>query len=284
MAVLHNQVLLPANYGELFSFWTRFPDAVLFAGGTSFLRYSGALAPAGDRGSGFPKNILSLEKIDELHRITRTERYLEFGAMVKLNEIIALGKIVPSALSRTLKDLASWPVRNLATIGGAICQKFRVVSDVAAPMAALDARYELRTANQSRWISALRYSSVSESLENRELLTRIRIPLELWNYTVCRKFKSCTTDDEYGGVLIFLAKNQKEILSDLRLVFAGETLFRDKNSESFLAGRALPLERKDTQHYGALWETYLAGLGKPGPMLRSKLVNSIISILLGLSD
>ncbi|MDR3343827.1 MAG: FAD binding domain-containing protein, partial [Treponema sp.] len=191
MAVLHNQVLYPVNYTELFSSWSRFPDAIPFAGGTSFLRYSGA----------FPKNILSLERIDELHRITRTERYLEMGAMVKLNEIIALGKTVPSALSRTLMGIASQQVRNLATIGGAVCQKNRLVSDVAAPMAALDARYELRTAKESRWISALRFSTVAESLGQRELLTRIRIPLELWNYTICRKFKSCDLDGEYGGVL-----------------------------------------------------------------------------------
>jgi CO/xanthine dehydrogenase FAD-binding subunit len=283
MAVLHNQVLYPANYAEFFSHWSRFADAVPFAGGTSFLRYSSAFSALGDHRMGFPNTILSLEKIDELHRITRTERYLEMGAMVKLNDIIVLGKIVPSALSRTLKGIASQQVRNLATLGGAICQTNRAVCDISAPMAALDARYELRSANQSRWISALRFSTMPESLEKQELLTRIRIPLEQWNYTVCRKFKSCDLDGEYGGVLIFLAKNQKEILTDLRIVFAGETLFRDKNSETYLAGRELPLDKKDAFHYSQLWETYLSGLGKPGPMLRSKLVNSIRSILVSLS-
>jgi CO/xanthine dehydrogenase FAD-binding subunit len=125
---------------------------------------------------------------------------------------------------------------------------------------------------------------MAESLEPRELLTRIRVPLEMWNYSIYRKFYPWDLEGEQGGVLIFLARNQKEILTDVRIVFVGETLFRDKNSESFLAGRGLPLERKDAIHYSELWETYFQGLGKPGPLLRSKLINSIRSGLLGLAD
>jgi CO/xanthine dehydrogenase FAD-binding subunit len=273
MAVLYNQVLRPPNFSELFNTWTRYPDAVPFAGGTFLIRSQSRELPR------LPANILSLEKIDELGRITRTERYLEIGAMVRLSGIIALGKIVPDALSATLKGIAGPQVRNLATIGGNLCTG----GDAAAPMSALDARYELRSPGGSHWVSAIRFSSLSDTLGVRELLTRIRIPLDQWNYTVYRKLNSPDSENE-GGVLIILVKNQKDILTNIQVVYAGETFLRDKNGETFLEGKALPLDRKDILHYGELWETYLTGLGKPGPLLRAQIINGIRAGILGLAD
>ncbi|MDR1507282.1 MAG: FAD binding domain-containing protein [Treponema sp.] len=282
MDVPHSQVFFPSSFPELFSAWARFPGAVPFSGGTSLLGSSGSSAlPM------LPKNILSLDRIEDLKRITRTERYLEIGAMVNLNEIISLGKIIPGALSKTLKGIAGPQVRNLATIGGNICGvgKNGGGSDAAAPMTALDARYELRTLAQSRWISALRFSAFDASaLAPQEILTRIRIPLEHWNYTVCRKFHSGDLGGGTGGVMVFIAKTEKNLLTDIRVVFAGACLLRDKNSEAFLEGRKLPLDRKDAVHYRELWENYLSGMAKPEPFLKAKLVNSIESCVLGLAD
>ncbi|GHU80922.1 FAD-binding protein [Spirochaetia bacterium] len=275
----HNQVFFPSTLNELFSAWTRFPDSVPYAGGTGLLRGQGKTVLS------LPKNILSLENLEELRRISRTERYLEIGATVKLNEIINLGKIVPEALTKTLLGIGGPQVRNLATIGGNLCCPAHSM-DAAAPLAALDARYELRTANQIRWISATRFSSFpgATALESRELLTRIRIPLEQWDSSIYKKFEAGDCDDEFGGVLIFVARNQKNILTDIRLIFAGDSVLRDKNSEALLAGKQLPLERKDAAHFAELWQTYLSGLGKPSPLLRAKLVNTIEMGILGLAD
>jgi CO/xanthine dehydrogenase FAD-binding subunit len=284
-----NQVLFPTNFTDLFSLWSRYPDAIPFAGGTALVRAGSealnnvklAEMPA------LPKNILSLEHIEELHRVTRTERYLEIGAMVRLNGIIALGKSVPPALRLTLEGIAGPQVRNLATIGGNICSIGKPGGgvDAAAPMTALDARYELRTAGQSRWISAMRFSSFDSgsALGERELLTRVRIPLENWNYCVYRKFHSRDLGNERGGVFIFTARNEKDILTELRVVFAGAMLLRDKNSESFLEGKRLPLERRETGHFAELWKGYLEGMAEPGPLLKAKIANSIEDALTGLA-
>ena len=89
MAEPLSQVFFPMNFQELFSAWNRFPDAVIYAGGTELIRSQRKRIPK------LPKNIISLGKLDELHKISRTERYVELGAMVKLSQIINLGKIVP---------------------------------------------------------------------------------------------------------------------------------------------------------------------------------------------
>ncbi|MDR0599853.1 MAG: FAD binding domain-containing protein [Treponema sp.] len=297
MAAPRNLVFRPAAFSELFSAWSRFPDAVPFAGGTALIRSAGGgtpgvLGPGGNRElPELPRNILSLERIEELQRVTRTERYLEIGAMVKLNGVIALGKTVPAALTSAIKGVAGPQLRNLATIGGNIL----ISGDCAAPMAALDARYELRGAAGSRWIAAPRFPSLffgreegKETSAPRELLTRIRVPLDQWTRVVYRKFLPEDSRGE-GGVLIILIRNQKDVLTHIQVAFVltpprGASLFRDKDSETFLAGKALPLDRKDAIHYGALWNTYLTGRGKPGLPLRAKIVNVIEESVLGLAD
>jgi len=297
MAVQYSQVFQPAGFSEFFSIWNKFPDAVPFAGGTSLIRGGSVTHPNRESGPVYrelpelPVNILSLEKIEDLCRITRTERYLEIGAMVRLSEIIGLGKTVPDAFAETLKGIAGPQIRNLATIGGNLC----VSGDAAALLAALEARYELRSAAGSRWISALRFSSPSDGLKQQELLTRIRIPLDEWNYTVYRKFLPPNTDSE-GGVFLLLIKIQKGILTDIQVVFAGnklrgkntlqqsEILLRNKDSETFLEGKILPLNRHDAIHYTKLWKTYLSGMEKPGPLLQAKILNSIEAALLDLAD
>jgi CO/xanthine dehydrogenase FAD-binding subunit len=279
MDALHNQIFYPRNLQELFSAWSRFPDAVPFAGGAELLRRQGK------RILNLPRNILSLEQLGELHRITRTERYLEIGAMVKLSEIIRLGKTVPEALTQSLLCIASPQLRNLITIGGTICNPLRRL-DTTAPLVALDAGFELRTAQQTRWVSASRFAALpgSMALESQVLLTRIRIPLKQWQYSLYRKFSDHNPLNESGGGAVFMAQIEKNILIDLRMVFAGQLVLHDKNSETVLAGKHLPLDRRDVAHFTELWKTYLYTVEAPGFLLRDKLYNFVETCILSLTD
>ncbi|GHV45228.1 FAD-binding protein [Spirochaetia bacterium] len=273
-----NQVFFPSSFQELFAAWTRFPEAAPFAGGTDLIRYQAS------RILTLPQNILSLDKIDELRRITRTERYLEIGAMVKLGDIIKLGKIVPEGLKRCLEGIGGPQLRFLATIGGNICTPNQRL-DASAAMIALDAVYELRNATTARWISASRFSLLPGPLafKPQELLTRIRIPLDQWNYTAYRKFGS-RDSGKSGGALVFLIKNPKNVLADIRIVFAGERILRDKNNESLLIGKQLPLNRRDALDFVEHWKAYLSALDSPTPIIRSEILNFIESLIFYLAD
>jgi CO/xanthine dehydrogenase FAD-binding subunit len=246
-----NQVFFPLSFQELFTAWSRFPEAVPFAGGAELIRGQGKRVPI------FPQTILSLDKLEELGRITRTERYLEIGATVRLDEIIRLGKIVPDVLTQCLRGIAGPLLRNIATIGGNICNSSRRL-DAIAPMIALDAHYEIRGAQAAHWISASRFSALagSPSLGPRELLTRIRIPLEQWNYSLYRKFNIPGNGDS-GNVIIFILRNQKNILEDIRVVFSGHAVLREKNGEALLVGKKLPLDRRDALMFVERWKAYL---------------------------
>jgi CO/xanthine dehydrogenase FAD-binding subunit len=276
MAGQHNQVFFPGSLGELFSAWTRFPGAVPFAGGTEIIRNQGSSSLS------FPETILALSEIEELARMSRTERYLEIGAMVKLRDIIRLGKIVPEALTRALEGIAGPQLRGLATIGGNICSPGRR-PDCTAPLIALDAVYELRGAQSSRWISAARFSASGGPAPGQELLTRIRIPLDHWDFCDYRKFGDRDSGGG-GGVLIFIMKNRKNILSDARAVFAGDCILRNQESEASLAGKQLPLSYREAQDFSARWRETLSGADKPCPLFRQEILNYIESLIYNLAD
>jgi CO/xanthine dehydrogenase FAD-binding subunit len=266
MAAPLNQVFFPSGFQELFSAWNRFPLAVPYAGGTGFVRGQGREILK------LPPVILSLDKLEELQRINRSERYLEIGAMVKLNRIIRLGKIVPEVLTSCLEHIAGPQLRNIATIGGNICYPERRL-DSSAALTALDAQYELRSAQSSRWISASRFSSLPgpTALSPQELLTRIRVPLDRWNYSVYKKFSNSLN----GGAVVFLVKSQKSILSDIRVVYKTAVLIRDKSIEAILVGKRLPLSRRIASEFVEAWETFLSGLPDMHELSKRELLNFI---------
>jgi CO/xanthine dehydrogenase FAD-binding subunit len=247
-----SQILSPASFHEFFSAWNRFPSAVPYAGGTDLNWRQGKNILK------LPSVILSLEKLQELHRITRTEHYLEIGSMVKLNKIIWLGKVVPDVLRICLENIGGVQLRNIATIGGNICGTSRLL-DVSAAFTALDAQYELRGAHSSRWLSAARFHSTEERafLENQELLTRIRLPLHHWDYSVYKKFYP---EDFFNSeALVFLASAQKSVLSDIRVVYRANSIIRNKNGEDILNGKLLPLNRKMSGDFIENWVEFLRG-------------------------
>ncbi|MDR2633240.1 MAG: FAD binding domain-containing protein [Treponema sp.] len=273
-----NQIWFPASFQELFNTWKQFPDAVPFAGGTQFLRGQARRVPI------FPRNLLSLDRLEELHRITRTERYLEIGAMVKLNDLINLGKVVPEVLTQCLLGISGPHIRSLATIGGNICTPSCRL-DATAPMLALDAHYEVRNATAARWIATSRFYTATGdlSLGPQELLSRIRIPLEQWTYSAYTKYKPQETGAA-SEVMALILRNQKNVLTAVRIVSVGDRVIHDKSSESLLMGKRLPLERKHVLMVVDHWKSHLSMSYQGEHLLQDRLVNFIASSLLALTN
>ena len=275
MAGHFNQIFFPSSYQELFAQWKRYPTAVLFAGGTGLLRDQGRQVFE------LPPIALSLDKLEEMHRISRTERFLEIGAMVKLSQIIELGKIVPAALRSCLENIGGPQLRNMATIGGNICFPGRRLDSCTA-LCALDAQLELRTIQSSLWVSAPRFFTLHETilLAPQELLTRIRVPLDNWGYTAYKKFEGYANRSR---VVLFLAKTQKNVLSDIKIVYKTDFIWRDRDSESILIGKHLPLGRRIATDFIEHWEDYLSG-AQMDELSRQELINFIETNVLNLSE
>jgi len=291
MAISTGKVFFPSGFQELFSSWNSNPDAVLCAGGIEHIRNQSSLNQT------LPRSLISLDNIEELHKISRSERYLEIGSMVKLSQIINLGKIVPEVLTDCLENIASPQLRSQATIGGNICNP-SVKLDTAAPMIALDAQYELRSSQSTRWVSASRFSSQPgpPGLDRQECLTRIRVPLEPWTYTWYRKL-NISLASKPGGCILLILRNQKDILTDIRVLYSSQAIYREKDAESMLMGKHLPLDRRDALAFVERWKGYLSFLNdenkpvftgeygnlSPG-LIKTQILRFIESTLLQISD
>jgi CO/xanthine dehydrogenase FAD-binding subunit len=276
MAALLNHIFYPVSYNELFSAWNRFPEAVPYAGGTDLIRRQGKNI------INLPKLIICLDKLEEMHRITRTEQYLEIGAMVKLNRLIRLGKIVPEILCTCLENIGGVQIRNIATIGGNICSSTNLY-DLSATLAALDAQYELRSANNTQWVSASRFHAGEyAAAEKSVLLTRIRLPLHKWDYSIYKKFFS---EDLYKNeVLVIVAKAQKNILAEIRVIHKLNTILRNKSGEGVLNGQLLPLSRKTVHDFIENWKTFLSDKDDLSEFSKNALINSIEENIFILSE
>jgi len=194
-----------------------------------------------------PANVLALAHVPELSTMSKTERYLEFGPCVTLGNILQIGKKnIPEVLYEALRTIGNPGLRSIATLGGNIAAKGQRLS-AFAPLLALDAQLEIRTAFDAFWIPMSRYFSNTgrEQHKNAEFISRIRIPTETWdisNYT--RISRSGIITGTTAG-FAFLAKSQKNILADIRIAYAGKFFFRKREFENLMIGRSLPLSEKD---------------------------------------
>lgn len=255
--------------------WNRRPKAVLFSGSAAWLKkQEGRLFT-------LPESIIALDRIEELRKIDRTERYLEIGAMVTLNKLLTLGKIVPEALTLSLKNTATRLLRNLTTVGSCVCRHWTPDPFVAS-LVALDSRYELRSATAGRWISAAQFSStpLEEVLFPNEFLARVRVPLENWDYTHCQDFSAKESGDNGNEFAVFLARIQKDILTDVRLIFSGATILRHRGSEISLSGSRLPLDKRAYDNFMSVWRDHLDSIEDRSEFQKAKLINFIEQALL----
>ena len=84
--------------------------------------------------------------------------------------------------------------------------------------------------------------------------------------------------------MALILRNQKNVLTDIRIVFVGDRIIHDKNSEILLIGKRLPLERKQVLMVVDHWKTHLASFYLTEDLLQARLLNFIESNLLALAD
>jgi len=242
MAVVNSVVYYPETIQDLLLTLNRTPHALLWAGGTGILKHDASHYIR------LKEHVISLSKVQEMKLINRSERFLEFGACVSLEDIRALGeKLIPRCLLDSLQTLASPTIRNLATIGGNIATK-EERKDLFPVLVCLDAYVELKKTQNSRWLSISQLFNAEGSCQIQvgEVLTRIRIPFETWDLSFVRKLSHGLDADDSYPVFCFLGRTSRNIVSDLRIAMTcGKTFIRSRELESALIGRTLPLSKKE---------------------------------------
>lgn len=240
------RVLRPKSVNGLLRLYAKNPDGLIYAGGTER-----ATREKLDRVSAEGKIVIYLGKVEEISRIRRSQRYLEIGSCLPISRIVSIGRhILPGALSTALRSIANPGVRNLGTLGGNICAAI-ANNDSLAPLYAIDGQLELRSVSGSRWVPISRFFPAAGEtvLKKGEILFRIRIPLEEWDYQVFRKVSGSNTCSHSLLNFCGLARFSKGILERVRFAFGGlnNMVFQSLELESRLEGKTLPLSNKEVE-------------------------------------
>ena len=193
-----------------------------------------------------PESILLLKNIPELETIAKRERFIDFGAAATLNTILELGeKNVPAILYQAISLAANPGVRSLATIGGNIAQA-PMQNSCLIPLLALDSKIEIRTRKETFWMPLIQYCDESSNVlrHTPHIILRVRVPFEEWTISYYKRLGPIGHITADTASFVFLARAQKNLLSDIKLLFGSRQLIKSKEFENLLTGKGLPIDRR----------------------------------------
>lgn len=193
-----------------------------------------------------PESILLLKNIPELETIAKRERFIDFGAAATLNTILELGeKNVPAILYQAISLAGNPGIRSLATIGGNIA-KAPVQNSCLIPLLALDSKIEIRTRKETFWMPLIQYCNESSNVlrHTPHIILRVRVPFEEWTISYYKRLGPIGHITADTASFVFLARAQKNLLSDIKLLFGSRQLIKSKEFENLLTGKGLPIDRR----------------------------------------
>jgi len=150
------------------------------AGGTDLMvvhRRSTGVIPT------FPWPVMIITQLDELHGITIEEDEVVISSGVRCSEI-EKSEMVPYQVRKAASLMGAHSLRNLATIGGNICNA-SPKGDLPVPLIMMDAKVTLVSATGRRelLLDDFIVGPKKTALLDDELLTEIRIPLPAHPYS-----------------------------------------------------------------------------------------------------
>ena len=159
-------------------------ECTILAGGTDLMvqRARGfAIKP------GFDLPILFIEHLPELKQIYRDNNEIHIGACAILSDMM-LNEIIPEPLKEMIGRMASPPTRNMATIGGNLCNA-SPAADTLPYLYAVNAKVILQNFNNTRTVTIQKFITGPKTtlLQKNEILTEIIIPDKKFDINIYRR-------------------------------------------------------------------------------------------------
>jgi carbon-monoxide dehydrogenase medium subunit len=140
-------------------------------------------------GKAKPSWVVDLSRINELKGIRRKDESISIGALTTVKEIEEFLPIKRKAsiLNAAAKEFAFWQIKNIATIGGNLCNA-SPASDLATPLLALSSKLRLLSQSGERVIPIEEFflGPGETILSSNEILAEILIPnsnSKLWGFS-----------------------------------------------------------------------------------------------------
>ncbi|MCL2705121.1 MAG: FAD binding domain-containing protein [Spirochaetaceae bacterium] len=262
----------PKTLNSLLSIKKKHPDSLIYSSGLE------KICQSREKIVSFDKDIIYIERIEELQRMNRSERYIEIGSATRINNIIDKGKnIIPSILLQAMKNITPPNFKNILTIGGIVYSK-KERSSIFSVLSILDAKLEIRSSSSTKWISIDHLFNDNEiNLEPDEVITKIKLYLGDYDINMYREIYNGYSNEGpiTFSALVSLAKNN---INFIKFIFSTSNTFviRNKEIESNLEGQSIPIDDKFTATIISQFSEYL---DKKYDIIKNNRKNIIINTL-----
>lgn len=235
-------VFSPEGMGELVNYKQKNPQALFWAGGT-YLMAKDITYPSKN-----PIDIISLDRMDELKRITRNDTSVEFGSMVNLQSVSIVAKnFFSSDICKALSSLSTQIIRSQATVGGALCTQ-KIKTSFATIMTTLDASVECRILSKKplvKWVQVDKMFDKSGALilSPTTLVTKLHINACKDSLFYFKATGSPMTEAENAVIFAIRCKLLQNTISETRACFNFPLvgLHTSELVQSSLTGIVLPM-------------------------------------------
>ena len=237
----------PINLKEALEF-LHSQHALVLAGGTDFMLKRARLTRE-------DRPVLCVGHLEELRQIKISGQELRIGAACTLTQLLQ-SPLLPEYLKRPIAGMASPAIRNIATIGGNICNA-SPAGDALPMLYVLDAVLCLQSASGKEELPIQDFilSPAKTCLGGNRLLGEIRVPLEqdwrcVYQKVGLRRANSLSKLSFYA-----LARGRPERLEDVRIAFGAvaPTVVRSREAElGILAGTGINDLQQAKERYDRL--------------------------------
>ena len=226
---------LPESLKEALEVISR-EETIILSGGTDLMvrrkRPSG-LIPR------FDKNTIFVANLAELKKIYTLRNYLHIGAACTFSEISNY-ELIPDYFKIVIKDIASPAIRNVATIGGNICNA-SPAADILPLLYALEAELVVGSLKGDRiiFIEDFIVAPGRNVLGSDEILKEIRIPIVNFNEYYYKKVGTRKATAISKLSFIGFINVEEDVIKDVRIAFGAvaPTIVKSKKMENELIGK-----------------------------------------------
>lgn len=212
-------------------------NALLLAGGTDLMVRHHSWSGVGPT---FSRPVLLIAHLTELRHIRVNAESVVIGACATLNGILHHPNI-PIYIKQPLSKMASPAIRNVATLGGNICNA-SPAGDSLPMLYALEAVLTLQTASGSRQVAVDQFITGpgSSLLADDEILTSITIPMRDYNLAYYKKVGTRKANAISKLSFYGLASLRQGRAEDIRISLGavGSTPVRSREAEALMRGAA----------------------------------------------
>jgi len=211
-------------------------DVTIISGGTDLM-----VKNAG--GSGvkpkFKNEPLFIGALEELKQIKLIDNEIHIGSAVTLNELL-VNENISEIFKKSISEMASFPTRNIATIGGNIINA-SPAGDTLPFLYAVDAKLVLKNKNNERMISIKDFilGPGKTIINSNELLTEIIIPAKIYDVNYYKKAGSRKGMTLSKASMIGMISFENNLVSDVRIAFGAvaSTVVRSRELEEKIIGK-----------------------------------------------